>query len=144
HEVVSRGQTGPIEIELKFREKEGPLVTYRLEVGLAHEAPVVERELLQYRRGQHGRPWKFLDFQSGQGLAVTNEADYGKPDAEMEREEQKLESPDILAVKGLGKFPRFKQVSALRRLMEDWHVSDFHISDARPSQEAGHAEHLSE
>ena len=142
-EVVSRGQEGPIEIELKFREKDEPLTTYLLAVGLANGVPVVEREVLKYRRGQYGQPWKFLDFRRGRGEAVTNEADYGKPDAREKREEQELESPDILAVKGLGQFQRFMQVSAFRRLIEDWHVSDFHISDARPSQEAGHAEHIS-
>ncbi len=142
-EVVSRGQAGPIEIELKFREKDEPLTTYLLAVGLADGVPVVEREVLKYRRGQFGQPWKFLDFRRGHGEAVTNEEDYGKPDAKERREEQELESPDILAVKGLGQFQRFKQVSAFRRLIEDWHVSDFHISEARPSQEAGHAEHIS-
>jgi predicted ATPase len=142
-EVVSRGQAGPIEIELKFREKDEPLTTYLLAVGLADGVPVVEREVLKYRRGQYGQPWKFLDFRRGRGEAVTNEEDYGKPDAKERREEQELESPDILAVKGLGQFQRFKQVSAFRRLIEDWHVSDFHISEARPSQEAGHAEHIS-
>ena len=32
---------------------------------------------------------------------------------------------------------------ALGNLIERWHVSDFHISRARPEQEVGHAEHLS-
>ena len=144
-EVLSRDASGPIEIELKFRQPGDPLVTYSLEVGLDDGGlPVVEREVLKYRRGSHGQPWKFLDFTRGKGLAVTNEADYGKPDAEMQRDEQELDSPDILAVKGLGQFTKFKQVSAFRRLIEDWHVSDFHIADARPSQEVGVAEHLSE
>lgn len=143
-EVVSRGQDGPISFELKFRQPSGPLVTYQLQINLQGGAPVIEREVLKYRRGQYGQPWKFLDFQRGKGLAVTNEEDYGQPDVEMERDEQELESPDILAVKGLGQFQRFKQVAAFRRLIEGWHVSDFHISAARPSQEAGFAEHLSE
>ena len=34
-------------------------------------------------------------------------------------------------------------VSELRSLIEGWHISDFHIADARPSSEAGYAEHLS-
>jgi predicted ATPase len=144
-EVLSRDATGPIEIELKFRQPGDPLVTYTLEVGLDEGGlPVVEREVLKYRRGSHGQPWRFLDFTRGKGLAVTNEVDYGKPDAEMDRDEQQLDSPDILAVKGLGQFTKFRQVSAFRRLIEDWHVSDFHIAEARPSQEAGVAEHLSE
>jgi predicted ATPase len=144
-EVVSRGTEGPIELELKFRQAGGPLVTYSLTIATDEDGlPVVDHELLRYRRGQHGQPWRFLDFRRGKGLAVTNEADYGKPDVEAKRDEQQLDSPDILAIKGLGQFQRFKQVSAFRKLIEDWHVSDFHISDARPSQEAGVAEHLSE
>jgi predicted ATPase len=144
-EVLSREATGPIAIELKFRQEGEPLVTYSLEVGLDEAGqPVVEREVLKYRRGSHGQPWRFLDFTRGKGLAVTNEADYGKPDAEMKRDEQQLDSPDILAVKGLGQFQKFRQVSAFRRLIEEWHVSDFHIAEARPSQEVGVAEHLSE
>jgi len=142
-EVISRDADGPIEIELKFREPGDPLVTYSLAIGLKDGLPVVERELLKYRRGNTGKPWHFLDFRYGKGAAVVNEEDYGNPDAEMKRDEQELESADILALKGLGQFQRFKVVSAFRRMIEDWHVSDFHISDARPSQEAGYAEHLS-
>jgi predicted ATPase len=142
-EVVSRGQKGPIRFELKFREDGGPLVTYILEIGMRGSRGIVNREVLKYRRGQYGQPWHFLDFQFGEGEAVTNEVDYGTPDAEMQREAQKLDSPEILAIKGLGQFQRFKVVSSFRRLIEKWHLSDFHIHAARPSQEAGYAEHLS-
>ena len=34
-------------------------------------------------------------------------------------------------------------MSEFRSLIENWHISDFHIADARPSAEAGYAEHLS-
>jgi len=142
-EVVSRDQRGPIVIELKFREPGGPLVTYRLEVGEHQGRGIVRREILQYRRGQHGRPWKFIDFRDGQGEAVTNEVDYGTSDAEMKRERQTLDSPEILAIKGLGQFQRFETVRLFRKLIESWHLSDVHIQAARPSQEAGYAEHLS-
>ncbi len=142
NEVVSRGTNGPISIELKFRESRGPLVTYQLEIDL-QDIPVVARELLMYRRGRYGRPWRFLDFRNGEGLAVTNEEDYGKPDIEMQRDEQKLDSADILAIKGLGQFQRFKVVSDFRKMIEGWKISDFHISAARSDQEAGYAEHLS-
>ncbi len=143
-EVLSRDADGPIEVELKFRmSSEDPLVTYLLAIGLREGLPVIVKESLKYRRGTHGQPWYFLDFKYGKGTAVTNEEDYGKRGAEMKREEQELESPDILAIKGLGQFQKFKVVSAFRRMLEAWHVSDFHVSDARPSQEAGYAEHLS-
>ena len=75
--------------------------------------------------------------------AITNEEDFDKPDEELEREEQKLQSPDILAIKGLGQFERFKAASAFRDFIEKWHVSDFHISEARGVKDVGYAEHLS-
>ncbi|HKZ36509.1 MAG TPA: AAA family ATPase, partial [Chryseolinea sp.] len=57
--------------------------------------------------------------------------------------EQKLKSTDILAIKGLAQFERFPALVALGNLIENWHISDFHINRARPEQEAGYAEHLS-
>ncbi|PIS47135.1 MAG: chromosome segregation protein SMC [Elusimicrobia bacterium CG08_land_8_20_14_0_20_51_18] len=144
NEAVSRGTIGPISFEIKFREGEAePLATYSLSIALDNGVPAVVKEQLKYRRGQRGQPWKFLDFKLGEGEAVINEDDYGKPAAQMKRDWHKLESKDILAIKGLGQFEKFKVVASFRKLIENWHVSDFHISDARPSQEAGVAEHLS-
>lgn len=145
-EVKSRDSAGFIEIELQFRLEisgRNRLVTYRLEIGEEKGRPIIEREILRYKRGNHGSPYHFLDFSRGIGTAITNEEDFDKEDEELEREEQKLGSPDILAIKGLGQFDRFKAANAFRSFIERWHVSDFHISDARPNQEAGYAEHLS-
>ena len=144
-EVVSRGETGPIEFEIKFRNNPiGPLATYELHIDLDDRGlPVVTKEILKYRLGQKGMPWHLLDFSYGSGTAIVNESEYGQIGAVIKREEQKLDSPDILAIKGLGQFQKFTQVATIRRLIEGWHVSDFHIYAARTSQEAGYAEHLS-
>ncbi|MGI9274479.1 MAG: AAA family ATPase [Endozoicomonas sp.] len=146
-EVVTRGCIDqPIEFTLQFRLEIGGverLVTYALEVRLDKTRPVVAREVLRYKRGSYGSPYHFLDFSNGAGYAILNEEDFNKKDSELEREEQTLDSPDILAVKGLGQFQRFKAANAFRQLIENWHVSDFHISEARPSMDAGYAEHLS-
>ncbi len=143
-EVRSRNSKGNIEIEVKFREKsDGPLITYFISISEKNGAPFVEREILKYRRGSSGQPWHFLDFSQGKGTAVTNELDAVTDVRELRREEQKLKSPDILAIKGLAQFERFPAVVTLGNLIENWHVSDFHISKARPEQEAGYAEHLS-
>lgn len=148
-EVVSRGHEGEaITIELKFRiEIVGVkrLVTYVLVIGPGPDhQPVVQREILRYKRGQHGAPFHFLDFSHGEGEAVNNEEDFSKSDEELTREPQKLDRPDILAIKGLGQFERFKAASALRQIIEEWYISDFHITSARGSKDAGHAEHLDE
>ncbi|MFZ1546665.1 MAG: AAA family ATPase, partial [Candidatus Nitrotoga sp.] len=144
HEVRSRDGEGNIEIEIKFREQDNsPLVTYFLSVGEKDGRPIVSREILKYRRGSGGQPWHFLDFSNGEGSAVTNEVEKVSDVKQLDREQQKLRSPDILAVKGLAQFERFPAVMALGTLIENWHISDFHISRARPEQEAGYAEHLS-
>ena len=143
-EVRTRGVAGNIEIELKFRENAGaPLITYFLSVGEENGRPIVAREILKYRRGSGGQPWHFLDFSHGEGLAVTNELDRVTDVKQLERERQKLRSSEILAVKGLAQFERFPAVMMLGNLIENWHISDFHISRARPEQESGYAEHLS-
>ena len=145
-EVRSRGTRGPIEIELKFREKQGaPLVTYLLSIDKdRHDGrPIVAQEILQYRRGSRGKPWRFLNFSKGAGEAVTNEFEAVTNEAELQREPQTLKAQNLLAIKGFAQFERFPAMVALGDLIERWHVSDFHINCARPEQEAGYAEHLS-
>ena len=120
------------------------MATYRLEINTQNNGRVVvDREVLSYRRGQYGKPWHFVDFRRGTGIAITNESVYGTEGAVEERAEYKLDDPSILAIKGLGQFREFRVVSEFRNLIENWHISDFHIADARPSAEAGYAEHLS-
>jgi predicted ATPase len=142
-ELVSRGEQGPIGITIKFRESGGRLATYQLEIGEEAGRPIVVREILKFRRGQYGKPWHFVDFSRGRGSAITNEAAYGTEGAEEERSEHQLDDPSVLAIKGLGQFKEFRVVAEFRSLIEHWHISDFHIGDARPSVEAGYAEHLS-
>lgn len=147
-EVASRGfANDPIEITLQFRlEITGydRLVTYVLKIAPGKDGrPIVEREILRFKRGAYGAPFRFLDFSAGKGYAIINEEDFHKSDEDLTREEQELDAPDILAIKGLGQFERFKAASAFRLMIENWHISDFHVSEARPSQEEGFAEHLS-
>jgi predicted ATPase len=142
-ELVSRGEEGPIGITIKFRESGGRLATYQLEIAAENGRPFVQREVLKFRRGQSGKPWHFVDFSRGHGTAITNEAAYGQEGVAEERKEHVLDDSSVLAIKGLGQFKEFRVVAEFRSLIEGWHISDFHISDARPSAEAGYAEHLS-
>ncbi len=133
-------------IEIKFRlEIAGRerLVTYHLEIGQQNNKPIVRREILRYKRGRHGSPFHFINFTNGNGTAVSNEEDFNKPDEELDREDQTLSSPDILAIKGLGQFDRFKAAKAFRQLIENWHISDIHINAARGAKQPEEDEHLS-
>nr|WP_205747244.1 AAA family ATPase [Desulfopila sp. IMCC35006] len=104
-EVRSRNSKGPIVIELKFRAgKESPLTTYFLQINEKQGKAIVEREILKYRRDSSGQPWHCLDFSRGKGTAVTNELETVKDVKELNREEQPLQAPDILAIKGLAQF----------------------------------------
>lgn len=147
-EVISRGaKPGDlIELEIQFRMNIAGvdrLVTYVINIGVDGSRPVVEREILRYKRGRYGSPYHFLDFSRGSGYAIVNEEDFDKPDEELDREDDTLE-PDVMAIKGLGQFKRFKAANAFRELIESWHVSDFHINMARGSKDAaGYADHLS-
>ncbi|MCI5167935.1 MAG: chromosome segregation protein SMC, partial [Candidatus Electrothrix sp. GM3_4] len=148
NEVVSRGRSDQtISIELQFRlniSDSERLVTYILDISQESGEAVVVREILRYKRGPYGSPYHFLNFQRGSGFAVTNEEDFIKTEEELNREQQQLDRPDILAIKGLGQFQRFKAANAFRQMLENWHVSDFHINLARGSKDdAGYAEHLS-
>lgn len=146
-EVVSRGHAQEtIEIELKIKmglEIGDRTVTYLVEIGSNKGEINVVREQLKYTRFGRGQPYYFIRFENGSGYAIRNEGDIGPERTEEDREQQTLDSPDILAIKGLGQFQRFEAASAFRNLVENWHVSDFHISAARTVQDAGFAEHLS-
>ncbi len=149
-EVRSRNASGTIEIQLKFRfdvragdTVKTPLATYTLGINEKAGKAFVEREQLCYRRGSHGSPRKFLEFFNGEGSAASNEFDELGNETHKNIENQKLARPDILAIKGLAQFQRYPAVMALGQLIENWNVSNFHISAAKHIPDAGYAEHLS-
>jgi len=150
-EVFSRGcdiQKDSISFEIKFRndpqkDKSEPLITYYLEIKANLGKAIIEREILKYRRGSRGNPWYFLDFSKGEGDAIVNEDEYGKEGVKDKREFQKLASSDILAIKGLGQFEKFKAISTFRNLLEKWYVSNFKIEAGRKISDTGISNHLS-
>jgi predicted ATPase len=139
-ELRTRGQDGPIVIELKYRErKDLPVITYHLAIDEGPRGPVVAEEWLQWKRGSHGRPFKFLDYKEGAGSATSGDM----PDEEDRRVETPLRAPDVLAVNTLGQFAAHPRVAALREFITDWYVSYLSIEDARAQPEAGPEERLS-
>ena len=149
HEVVSRGHDDEsILIEIQFKMDIGGtnrLVKYSLEIAQENKQPFVKREFLRYKIRRYGSPYYFLNFENGEGYAITNEEDFSIKDEAPDREQQKLDASYILAIKGLGQFDRFKAASGFRKLIENWHISDFHIETARGSNGIiGEDQHVSE
>lgn len=144
-EVLSRDQEGDISFIIKFRpSKDEPLITYELSIGLDEmKKAVVKKEILRFRRGQKGAPWKVLEFSFGEGLAAEGKLNSYDDVSLATRRKQKLDSPDILAIKGLGQFKEFEAISTFRKLIEDWYVADFRIDAARERQETVYSERLS-
>lgn len=139
-ELRTRGAEGPIVIELKYREKpQTPLITYHLAIGEKLKGPFVAEEWLQWRRKWPGAPFKFLNFQEGTGKVVTGEI----PDEQDERIEERLDSPELIAVNTLGQFAKHPRVSALRRFITGWYLSYLTAEDPRGTPEAGPQERLS-
>ncbi len=138
-ELKTRGSDGPVVIEIKYQEPDFPLITYHLAVDERKGGPVVVEEWLQWKRGSHGRPFKFLDYKEGHGRAVSGDL----PDEQDSRSEIPLKAPDLIAVNALGQFAEHPRVAALRDFITGWYVSYFSVDDTRGQPEAGPQEHLS-
>lgn len=140
-ELRTRGEEGPIEIELKYRETpHASLITYHLTLVEESSGPVVAEEWLQWRRGSSGKPFRFLSFERGQGSVISGEL----PDESAERQQERLDSPEMLAVNTLGQLAKHPRVSALRRFITGWYLSYLSADHTRGVPEAGPQEKLSQ
>ena len=148
NEVVSRDhETETILIEIKYQM---PLfgadryVTYLLEIDQENGRPVVKRELLSCKSTNSSSDdlIHLLDFQNGSGYAINDDA-INISNEEPKRENLTVDSPDILAIKGIGQFQRFKAATVFRQMIESWHVSNFSVDNALGRNEfIGNVEHL--
>ncbi|MEW6741885.1 MAG: AAA family ATPase [Planctomycetota bacterium] len=140
-ELKTRGQEGPVVIEVKYREApRARIMTYHLAVDEERGKVLVTEEWLRWTRGPGaGRPFKFLEYRKGHGSAVPGE----EPDERGRRLESPLRSPDLIAVSTLGQLAEHPRVAALREFITDWYVSYLSINDTRGQPEAGPQERLS-
>ena len=139
-ELRSRESEGPIVIEFKYRERpRTPLVTYHLEIDEENDRPVVTHEFLQWKRGQWGRPFKFMEYWRGEGVVITGES----PERDDVRMPRGLSGPQVLAVSTLGMLAENPRVIAFRDFVTSWHLSYLSADAARGNPEAGGQERLS-
>ena len=139
-EIRSRGQDGPIEIELAYRERpRTPRITYHLEIDDEAGSPIVKREWLSWRRKSYGRGFRFLDFADGEGEAIDGE----EPDEDAARHPQPLTSRDLLAVNTLGQLRDHPRVAALRDFITGWYLSYLAVPRLRTVTELSTEKRLS-
>ena len=138
HEIRSRGASGPIVIEVQYRESPGSrLITYRLSVDEVNGSPVVVEELLRWSTSPgRGRPTNILNFSRGSGTVVD--------DVTFERSTETLASADLLAVSTLGQLSRHPRAAALRRFITGWYLSYLSADSTRGVPESGPQERLSQ
>jgi len=142
HELISRGCTeeDKISFEITFRDtKTNNILTYSLIIGSKNGIMIIEQELMKYHRVDYDYIWICLDFKSGEGNVFLDAEEYRINSGEY----QKLSSPDILAIKGLGQFEKYEVISSFRTFLENWYVSNFKIECGRGISETGLSEHLS-
>jgi predicted ATPase len=139
-ELRTRGCSGPIEFELKYREKSNsPIITYILKIDETTKGPYVASEKLLWKRSPKGRPFAFLEFEKGVGKVITGES----PDISDQRIDESLDSPEMLAVNTLGQLSKNPRVIALRRFITGWYLSYLTADQTRRIPEAGPQERLS-
>jgi len=139
-DLRTRGAQGPIEVEVKYREPDYPLITYHLSIDETKKGPIVAEEWLRWSRKGGGKPFRFLDFKNGEGEAASGQ----RPDADDERQPEKLASSEMLAVSSLGQFAKHPRVSALRDFVTGWYLSYLSAASAKSAfPEAGPQERLS-
>lgn len=166
--ILSKGQTGPIEFEIYYKEDGNARpITYEIAIDVdSSNRPFVSKERLRQRRkGQsRGWPFSFLILDNGKGVVWKGEKE-GKQINEKDdvfdislflkslEEEQNEESKETevielsdkrkLGIATLGSLKQHPRISSFRQFIEGWYLSYFTPDAARSLPLAGPQQHLS-
>ncbi|AKB19628.1 AAA family ATPase [Methanosarcina sp. WWM596] len=166
--IRSRGQGGPIEFEVYYKEQGNARpITYELAIDTDESGrPYVQKERLRQRRSgqKRGWPFSFLVMNEGKGVVWKGEIEGHQIDEEKDdfdlngfiesiqqgddREESRktevveLEDKRKLGIATLGSLKQHPRISAFRRFIEGWYLSYFTPDAARSLPLAGPQKHL--
>lgn len=157
--IRSRGQDGPIEFEVYYREDGNSRpITYEVSIDrdLTGRVYVVHERLRQRRKGQStGRPFSFLWLYEGRGVVWKGEHEgLQKEPANVDElfqiadeesavtEQVELDDPRKLGIATLGSLKQHPRIAAFRKFIEGWYLSYFTPDAARGLPLAGPQKHL--
>ena len=166
--IRSRGQSGPIEFVIYYKESGNARpITYELSIDIDESGrPYVQKERLRQRRsGQNGGlPFSFLVLNDGKGVVWKGEIEGRQIDEEKgdfdlngliesiregngheesrETEVVELEDKRKLGIATLGSLKQHPRISAFRKFIEGWYLSYFTPDAARSLPLAGPQKHL--
>lgn len=127
-EIKTRGESGPVVIELRYREQPRlPVMAYHLAVDEERGRPVVQSEWLRCRPAARGENFSFLDYRRGEGSVA---GDYRFDDGAGPKA-LSLRAPDLLAANVFGQLAEYPRIAALRNFIADWHISDLSTEEVR-------------
>lgn len=156
--IRSRGQTGPVEFEVYYKEDGNARpITYEISIDADRNGrPFVAKERLRQRRkGQNrGWPFSFLWLDGGKGVVWKGEALGRQIDeldsplkvedliGSLERESAETEVVELednrrLGIATLGSLKQHPRIAAFRRFIEGWYLSYFTPDAARSLPLAG-------
>lgn len=162
----SKGQTGPIEFEVYFREdKQSRPITYEIAIDEDETGrPYVLKERLRQRRSgeSHGKPFSFLILEKGKGIVWSGEnssASRAEENNELSFLIESIKSNNVkeetsntelieledfrkLGIATLGALKQHPRISSFRKFIESWYLSYFTPDSARSLPLAGPQKHL--
>ncbi len=129
-EVVSRGQTGPIEMELGCRTADNFFVKYYLQITSAKDKnhPIINYEFIEVEKNPDDGPVRILNSLNG-NIWLDNGT---------ETDNLFTENYSALNLNAFGYFKdKYPTGNELRNFLENWHVSDIQIQNTRDRQKNG-------
>jgi len=166
--IRSKGQAGPIEFEVYYKEDGNARpITYEVSIDIdeSNRPYVVKERLRQRRRGQRrGWPFSFLVLNRGKGVAWKGVQEGRQIDeaggdidlndlidsitmSELTEESKETEIVELdtsrkLGIATLGSLKQHPRISSFRQFIEGWYLSYFTPDAARSLPLAGPQQHL--
>ena len=143
--LKTRGQTGPIQFEIYYRESSSDRpISYSLHIDADQKGrPAVVYERLRQRRkgSSRGQPYSFLEVRDGEGVAWAGESTVTEEGSESIN--VKLDDRRKLGVTTLGNLTEHPRIVSFRKFLEGWYLSYFTPDLARTLPVVGAQKHLS-